>query len=47
MSEAMTLQTLMGSSAVSQTANLTTAVVKPLHDFPVSKVSQAVTNQRD
>lgn len=44
MSEAMTLQP---SRAAVLPANLTTAAVKLLHDFPVSKVSQAVTNQRD
>lgn len=44
MSEAMTLQP---SWAAVLPANLTTAAVKLLHDFPVSKVSQAVTNQQD
>lgn len=44
MSKAITLQ----SSRVEELpANLRTATVKLLHDFPVSKVSQAVTNQRN
>lgn len=44
MSEAVTLQP---SWAAVLLVNLTTGVVKLLHDFPVSKVSQAVTNQQD